>query len=141
MASFTHLRRGLPAVALTLAVLATGCGTSVSTSSFKGEQHAVAQRIADLQSDATAGDQGKVCTRDLSSALVRRLGGRKGCEAALKEQLAEIDNLETSVRSVTIAPDGRTARATVKSIYSGKTRPGTVQLVREGGSWRVSGLQ
>jgi hypothetical protein len=123
----------LPLLALALA----GCGSTVSTSSFKGEQHAVAQAIANLQSDATAGDQGKVCHNDLAAPVVTRLGGVQACEAALKGQLSEIDNLEASVKEVQIAPSGKTATATVESVYEGKKRKRTVSLVKEGGSWKV----
>jgi hypothetical protein len=126
---------------LLLASLAAGCGTAVSTGSFKGAEHEVAQTVANLQSDVTAGEQGKVCTRDLAAALVQMLGGRRACEAGLKEQLAEIDNLETTVQSVSIAADRRTATAVVKSVYSGKSRPVTLRLVKEAGGWRVAGLQ
>ena len=56
----------LPLVALAL----SACGSAVSTSAFKGEEHEVAQAIADLQADATAGEQGKICANDLSAAVV-----------------------------------------------------------------------
>jgi hypothetical protein len=129
------------AVGAVLALACAGCGTSVSTTSFKGEEHEVAQTVANLQSDVTAGEQGKLCTRDLAAALVQRLGGRTACEAGVKEQLAEIDNLETTVQSVTIAHDKRTATAVVKSVYSGKSRRVTLRLIKEPGGWRVAGLQ
>src|SRR6059058_757960 len=84
------------------------CAKSVSTSAFKGEQHDVAQAVANLQSDVTASDQKKVCSRDLSSALVTKLNtvhevknGRPvnrviagRCKKVVKDQLAEIDNLD-----------------------------------------------
>lgn len=112
-----------------------GCGRAVSTSGFKGERHAVAQTIANLQSDATAADQRKICAKDLSAAVVSRLGGRKGCEKAVKEQLKELD-LEVSVQSIQIS--GSTATATVKSTYSGRSHRGSVSLVKERGRWKVA---
>ena len=118
-----------------------GCASSVSTSGFQGEQHAIAQTISNLQADATAGDQKKICANDLASAVVTRLGGPAGCEQAIKNQLAEIDSLEVKVQSVTIGVGGTTATAQVKSTYGGKTHPTTVSLVKEGGKWKVSGLQ
>jgi hypothetical protein len=123
------------AAALTL----SACGTTTSTSSLKGEQHEVATRVADLQSDVTASDNSKICTNDLSSTLVTRLGGRKSCEAAVKHQLTQIDNPEVTIQSVKIAPGGKSATATVKSIHEGKTTTGTVTLTKEGGRWKVSG--
>ncbi len=121
-------------VALTL----SACGTTVSTSSFSGEQHAVAQTIANLQADATAGDQKKLCTNDLAAPVVAKLGGNKGCEKTIKTQLTEIDSLDLSVASIQIATGGATATAQVKSTYSGKKRTGTVSLVKEAKSWRIA---
>ena len=129
---------------LCLPLLAAGlvaCGSTVSTAGFKGEQHTIAQTISNLQSDATAADQKKICTSDLASAVVSRLGGLKGCEAAIKRQLVEIDSLEVSVQSITLGAGGASATARVKSIYGGKSAFRTVTLVKEGGKWKVSGLQ
>jgi hypothetical protein len=132
----------LPAIAIALipAMTLSACARQVSTSDFQGEQHAVAQTLANLQSDATSGDEKKLCANDVSADLVARLGGVKGCEAAIKHQLAEVDNLELTVKSVQIAPDGKSATASVKSIREGKSRAGAVSLVKEGGGWKVSGV-
>lgn len=116
------------------------CGSTVSTSAFKGEQHEVAQRISSLQADATSGEQKKICAQDMAAAIVSRLGGAKACEAAIKKQIAEIDSLETSVQSVQIASGGATATAHVKSTYNGRSTPGTVALVKEGKLWKVSAV-
>lgn len=129
------------------------CGAAVSTASFKGEQHEVAQTVANLQTDATAGEEQKICANDLASAVVARLGGTKGCEAAIKSQLGQIDNLELSVQSVTLAShhapsthDAKTpsaidtASARVKSIHAGKSKQSTVSLVKEDGKWKISAL-
>jgi hypothetical protein len=123
-----------------LALALSACGSTVSTSAFKGEEKAVAQTIANLQSDATAGDQGKICNKDLAASVVKGLGGVKGCEAALKSQLTEIDNLEASVESVKIGPSGTIATAMVKSVHEGKKRTSTVTLVKEGGRWKVAAV-
>jgi hypothetical protein len=122
-----------------LAVTLTACGSTASTAGFKGERHDAAQTIADLQSDATAAEQKKICANDLAAALVSRLGGSKGCEKAIKNQLAEVDNLEASVKSVTIAAGGKTATAQVKSIREGRTVTSAVSLVKEAGKWKISG--
>ena len=118
------------------------CGASVSTAAFKGEAHAVAQTVANLQSHATAGEESKICAQDLAHAVVARLGGGAGCERAIKSQLDDVDNLEASVQSVTLGRGkaAGTASAQVKSIHSGKSRLSTVALVREGGKWKISGL-
>jgi hypothetical protein len=123
---------------LTLGVAACGSAT-VSTSSFKGEAKAVAQAVASLQSNATAGEEQKICAADLAAAIVTRLGGTKGCETAIKNQLTEVDSFEVTVDSVQVT--GANATANVKSIKSGKTWLATLALVREGGKWKTSSLQ
>lgn len=136
------MRRLLALLCLPLSALAlAACGaTTVSTSGFKGQQHEVAQTISNLQADATAGEQSKICANDLAAALVRKLGGAKRCETAIKHQLAEVDSLEASVQSVTVAAAGRGATAQVKSIHEGKSRTSAVSLVEEGGKWKISGV-
>ena len=136
-----------PAAALLLVSLFSvglgACGSTVSTGSFKGEAHEVAQAIANLQTDATARDEKKVCEKDLSSAVVKRLNGaRGGCRQAIKNQLAEVDGFEVSVQSVQLGASAtpRTATARVKSIYRGKPRSGTLSLVKEAGRWKVSSI-
>jgi hypothetical protein len=128
----------LCAAPLTLGVAA--CGATVSTSSFKGEEHAAAQTISNLQADATAADQAKLCANDLAVPVVAKLGGKKGCEAAIKSQLTEIDSLEVSVQSVKLSAGGSTATAGVTSTYGGKHKRGTLKLVKETGKWKVSSL-
>jgi len=121
------------------APLLAACGSTASTSSFKGVEHEVAQRIADLQSDATSGNRESICKHDLAAAIVAKLGGRKSCEEALKHQLTQIDSLEATIESVKVAPDGKTATAKVKSTYEGKTRETSVPLVKEAGGWKMAG--
>jgi hypothetical protein len=142
-------RLRVPLSATVLALGAAGCGTATtSTSAFKGEQHEVAQAVANLQSDLTSSEQKKLCANDFAASVVAGLrsaagsatGANAGCEAALKKQLTEIDNLELAVDSVTVTSTGAkpTARAVVRSIYEGKTRESTLELVKEGGKWKLS---
>jgi hypothetical protein len=133
----------LAALACALALALAGCGSgSVSTAGFKGEEHEVAQAIANLQSDTSSQDPGHVCSNDLAQTLVGRLNQAPGgCERAIKDQLAEIDpGLEVKVESVHIA-GARTATATVKSTFEGKHRLSTLELVKEGGRWKIAGLK
>jgi hypothetical protein len=131
--------RAAPVCGVLVSLALGACGSTVSTASFKGEEHAVAQTISNLQADATAGEEKKICARDLAAPIVRSLGGAKACEAAIKNQLAETDSLQLEVRSIKLS--GATASARVKSTYSGKTRASSLALVKEGGAWRISGLQ
>jgi hypothetical protein len=137
-------RRTLPAclpAALCLLALA-GCAgsTRTSTTGFSGAKREVAERIADLQSNASSAEPKKICSQDLAAPLVTRLGAAEGCEAAIKSQLNQVDNLELKVDSVALGADGKTASAAVRSIHEGKTRSDTLTLVKEGGAWRISGL-
>jgi Domain of unknown function (DUF4878) len=127
---------------LLLALLALGlaaCGATTSTNSFKGEEHAVAQAIANLQSNATALEHKKVCKEDLASSVVARLARAPGgCAKALESQLKQIDSFEATVEAVEI--DGHSATAHVKSIREGKQHIETLTLVKQGGRWRISGV-
>ena len=126
-----------------LAPALAGCAKAVSTSAFKGEQHEVAQALSDLQANVTASDEKKICANDLARVIVARLDAAPGgCRKAIKDQLAEIDNDELAVDSVQIAPSAspRSARARVRSIFSGKTGNPTLTLLKEGTRWKVAGL-
>jgi hypothetical protein len=120
-----------------------GCANKVSTSAFSGEQREVAQTISNLQADATAADEQKICRNDLAGAVVARLNAAPGgCRQAVKSQVTEVDSLNMTVQSVQLSGAGaqRTASARVKSVYEGKMRPSTVSLVKEGGKWKISGV-
>jgi hypothetical protein len=146
------MRRPLALLCWPLLVIGlAGCGATVSTSAFKGEQHEVAQTVANLQADSTAGEVKKICTNDLASGVVARLGGLTACEAAIKNALDQVDSLEVSVQSVQISAvsarkpgvktaSAKTASAKVRSIHSGKTRESSLSLVKERGKWKISGL-
>jgi hypothetical protein len=127
-----------------LAVALAACGSSTTTNAFKGEEHEVAQAISNLQANASAGNEQKLCAEDLAGSVVGALDRAPGgCSQAIKNQLAEIDSFEVSIEAVHLAPNGAhpTATASVKSIEAGKTRASTVTLVKESGRWKVSGLQ
>ncbi len=111
--------------------------------SFTGEQKAVSQTISKLQSEATGGEASKICKQILSAAIVAQLQASPGgCQHGIKSQLGEIDNFELTTQSVQIAGSAAkpTATAVVKSLHSGKSRPSSLTLVKEGGAWKVSGL-
>ncbi len=134
------MQRACPLLAAALLALGlAACGSTVSTSAFKGEAHAVAQRISDYQADIAAASEQKLCREDLSSAVRARLSTASGgCKQALKRQLGSIDDYEVTVEKVAVS--GATATAVVKSTWSGKARLTTLELVKQGGSWRIAGL-
>jgi hypothetical protein len=133
----TRLKPSLAVLCAPLLALAVAaCGSTVSTSSFKGEQHSVAQAISNLQADVRAGDQQKVCANDLAGPVVARLNATPGgCKQAIKGQLTQIDSFDVTVQSVQIT--GTSATARVKSTRRGKKHVYTVSLVREGTKWKI----
>jgi hypothetical protein len=116
----------------------TACGEATSTSKFTGESHNVAQTLSDFQSHVTAREQKKVCQSDLAATITTRFQNAGGCQAALKNQLLQLDALNLTIES--IAVNGATASARVKSTYSGKSRITTLTLVKEGSRWKISGV-
>jgi hypothetical protein len=123
-----------------LALGASACASTSTLSSFKGEDHAVAQVVSNLQSYGTAGEAQKICTDLLSSAVVARLHSSPGgCEQALKNQLSQIDTPEVTVEKVQ-THGATSATAEVKSTYAGKTTLTNVTLVKEKGAWKISKL-
>ncbi len=135
------IRRVLPLLCAPLLALGvSACASTSSVSSFKGEEHAVAQAIADLQSYGTAGEAQKICSDLLSRAVVARLSSsRGGCKQALKGQLSQVDTPEVRVEKVHLH-GARSASAEVKSTYAGKTKLTTVTLLKEDGAWKISKL-
>ena len=147
-----HGRLAGAGAVLAAALMLSACGTTVSTSKFKGAQHEVAQTLANLQSHANSAELDKICTKDVTAELLQKLKGKSECEQAFKRQLAQTDSLELTVESVTVhaaaaTPKAKakstteaTATATVKSKYEGKNRVSEVQLVKQGGTWRIAAL-
>jgi hypothetical protein len=135
-------RRQLICLILPLAGLGlAACGSTVATSSFKGVRHDVAQTLANLQSHVAAGEQKQVCAEDLASEVVTKLGGTKGCEAAVKRQLTQIDSTQLTIQSVSVASGQRSATATVKSVFEGKSRSHEVTLLEQRGKWKLASLR
>jgi hypothetical protein len=133
------VKRACTPIAVALLAVGLGaCGSTVSTSAFKGEAKAVAQRMSDLQSDVTSSNAQKLCANDLSSAARARLNRVGGCVPALKRQLGAISDFELTVEKVAV--NGATATARVKSSWSGRLTSTTLALVREGGGWRITRL-
>jgi hypothetical protein len=123
-----------------LALGASACASTSTLSTFKGEDHAVALVISDLQSYGTAGEAQRICTNLLASTVTASLRSASGgCKHALKEQLSQVDTPEVTVEKVQL--HGATgATAEVKSTYAGKAKLTTVTLVKEDGAWKISKL-
>jgi hypothetical protein len=125
--------------ALCVALGVSACGEASSTGSYKGESKNVAQTITNLQSDATSANASKLCSRDLAASVLEQLeAGGDSCKKVLEGQLREIDTYSLTVESISVK--GSAATAKVKGTWSGKERVHEVSFVKEGGSWKVSGL-
>ncbi len=74
----------------------------------------------------------------LTSALRKTLDGEGGCTKIVANQLGTITDFTLTVKQIQIR--GKTALVRVTSTNAGKTRPSTLTLVREHGSWRISKL-
>lgn len=128
-----------PLGALCMAVGISACGQTASTGSYKGESKHVATTISNLQSDATSANASKVCSRDLSARVLKRLeAGGESCKKALEDQLREVDTYSLTVESISVQGDAATAK--VKSTWSGKEKVHQLSFVKEGGSWKVDSL-
>jgi len=122
-----------------LAVVVSACASTTS-SSFKGESHAIAQTIANLQTEATADEAQKICSEELASTVTARLSSAPGgCKQALKSQLSQVDTQELTVEKV-YPHSSTSASAEVKSTYAGKTKITTLTLIKEHGVWKISKL-
>ena len=132
------------ALALTLAIVlaaaVAGCGATAgsgnSATKFSGAQRDVAQTIEDLQNAGQKTDEAKICNDLLAQALRAKLGN---CQTVVKAALKDTDSFDLTVDSVTI--NGASATAQVRA-DRGKApdQRDTIQLVREGGRWRISSL-
>jgi hypothetical protein len=128
--------------AAALSALGAGCGPATSTSTFHGEEHAVAQTVSEFQSNANSRNQAHICTHIITAELRRRLATpHRSCAKALEEQLAQVDNFNISIEPGGISVRGQRATARVKSTWSGKEAPSTLELVKEAGRWRIAALQ
>ena len=126
---------------LLLAAFAAGCtqtgSSGDSASDFKGEQRQVATTVEDLESAGSSRDQAKVCSDLLATELVDKLSaGAGGCAAKVKAALKDTDTTDLTVEAVSI--DGNTAKARVKTENGDKDKTTTLQLVKQGGRWKIS---
>jgi hypothetical protein len=124
-----------------LAVLAvTGCGGGSSEGAnakrFSGDRREVSRVVDALQSAARSGDTHRICSELLTGSLAGEIGARAGtsCEAQVKRQL--VSDAET-LAVQRLAVHGPVAVALVR-----EQNRSVSQLVfrRQGGDWRVSGI-
>jgi hypothetical protein len=138
MAAPTRLLALLAALPLVLS--ACGQAAKDSAGDFQGDQKAVAQAVEDLQSASKKHDGAKICSSLLAPALVTKIktASKGACDTAVTDALDDADSYELQVQKVTI--NGTTASAVVKSEGGSKDRIDTLQLVKDGGGWKIATL-
>jgi hypothetical protein len=136
----------LPAFVLPAALAATllaGCGASTTNNAedFQGDQKAVAQVIDDLEkaSKGANPDTKEICNTIFAKAVADKLRqGSDDCQDAVKRQLKDVSDSDITVKR--IAVNGNTAVATVVSSVNGDDATQTLNLSRDGQTWRIASL-
>ena len=132
-------RSGAAAGGTIVVVALGGCGAA-STRSPAAEQQQVRGTLQRFANASAAGDYASMCQSLLAGRLIAKIRSLGvPCELAVRTGLSSVKDPRLSVQSVRI--DGDRASALVRSTAQGQ-RPSTdiVQLVREGGRWRVASL-
>ena len=126
---------------LALVAALAGCGPAPSsTSSFKGDEKAVAKVIEDLQSDASGRKPSAICSDVLSRALADKLkSAGSDCAGEMEKMTGDSDDFELKVTDVTITGNSATAKVQARR-GTDKNATTTYTLVREGNDWRLNDL-
>jgi hypothetical protein len=130
--------RSLAALCL-LALAVAGCGTAPrdSAQDFKGEQRAVAAVVERLEAAARDDKPDVVCTQLLSSKLLAALRAQgTNCRTGVGESFRDADSFDITVKDVVIR--GTHATATVRYRRGSEDQTATLELDREGRTWKIS---
>ena len=126
-------------VLLPLAAALAGCGSTSSATNFSGEEQGVAEQVEALQSAAESRDAADVCGQVLTAELRESMRAEgASCADQVEEAIGDADDFELDVQDVRVRGEQATARVLAR--YDGADRVRTVELVREGGGWRISSL-
>jgi hypothetical protein len=130
------VRRALAAAALAAALLA-GCGDDGPTA-----EQQVRQTLDELGRATAAKDYQALCDRVFAPELVRKLTQiGLPCEVAMHRSFAKVRNPRLAIGKVTVAKNGKSATAEVRTSATGQTpSQDTVELVPVKDGWRVSSL-
>jgi hypothetical protein len=126
---------------LTIAV--AGCGGAAprnSAKNFKGEKAKVAAPVEALEQAARDHKPQTVCSRLLTARLLAQLKAQgTNCRTAVKEAFDDADSVDLTVDAVTISGNSATAKVTSGKGSSKKTD--TLQLARDGTTWKIDLLR
>jgi hypothetical protein len=119
------------------ALVATGCGAAESSTSFEGQEKEVADVVEALQGSAERSEAEEICTDLLTEELQKTVSaGKLTCAAEMEKALDDADAFELEVQDVSVS--GQSATARVKGTDEGDGVIRTLELVNEGGAWRIS---
>ncbi len=133
-------RQLLPALLALLAALAfAACGGAAdSDQDFEGAQRDVARAIEDLEEAGQEDEPRRICEALLARALVQQIeDSGTECVEAIGKALDQTDTFTLTVESVRVT--GTNARAQVETGVD-EEKLETIELVKEGDAWKVSGL-
>lgn len=124
-----------------LALAATGCTSAPrdSADEFRGEERKVAAAVEQLEQAARADDADAVCEKLLTKErleLVAKLG--TNCRTGVRDAFQDADSFDITVDDVTIRGDAATAKVT--SGRGSREKTDTIELKREGSTWKVDSL-
>lgn len=124
---------------LLCAALLSACGAEQSTGvdEFSGEQRRVAEAVAELSAAGADGDAAQICSDLLTPQLADRLkAGTRTCTDELEDSLGDADEFGLTTREVAVNGTSATVRVEV-----GEGGLRTLDLVRQGRSWRVASIR
>lgn len=133
------MRRFLLASLLVPAIAVAGCttsGTSSSSKKFSGAENDVATAVSDLQKAGQRKDGAKICSDLLAKAAVEQMGGASKCADEVDKATTDSDEFALEVQDVSV--NGTEATAKVRQGKTGTTK--LVRFVKEGNSWKLTGL-
>lgn len=128
-----------PALLAALALAACGGAANDSAQEFEGADQEVARAVEDLEEAGQEDEPRRICQALLAREVVDRIeqAGDGDCVEAVQRALDQTDSFSLTVESVRVQGDRATAR--VETGVDQKKLE-TIQLVREGGGWRVAAL-
>ena len=129
-------RLGILALVLTLVLV--GCGAQTdSATEFDGAQQDVARAVEDLEEAAQEDEPRRICEGLLARQVFDTITAQGDCTKIVDKALDEADTFALTVEEVRVTGD--TAQAKVETGLE-EEKVEVVELVREDGSWKISGL-
>ena len=107
-----------------------------SDDEFDAEQQAVVTKIAEF-GDATSDKDYKALCNDILSKQAQKIGG--DCVKTFEQTGEALEDFKVTVKGVTIAKGGKSAKAEVSVTSNVSPKPQTQQLslAKENGEWRI----